>query len=103
MTPLAPADFRRRVVEADGPVLLDFHAAWCAPCRAQAPILERLATELAGAIAVLSVDVDANPALAGLLQVRALPTVLLFRGGRIVRRFSGLTGTEALRAAVAPP
>jgi thioredoxin 1 len=86
-------DFDRRVVEESRqrPVLVDLWAEWCAPCLVIAPILERVVTERAGAIALARVEVDRghNMKLAGRYQVRGFPTVLLLRDGEELGRFSG--------------
>jgi len=96
--------FERDVVAASHelPVLVDFWAEWCAPCRALAPVLEQLAGELDGKLRVVKVDTDAEPALAGAYGVRSLPTLVLFRGGDAVTRLTGAQPLAALRAAVDP-
>lgn len=81
-------------------VLADFHAGWCAPCRAQRPILDRLAETMAGVVEIVKVDVDAFPAVAERYGVRALPTLLLMSGGDVVKSFLGLTREDKLTAAI---
>lgn len=80
------ADFDREVLDASGerPVLVDFWAAWCGPCRMVAPVLERIASAYAGRARVAKVDTDAEPDLAMRYGVRSLPTLAVFRGGRLV-------------------
>lgn len=94
------ACFKAEVLEADSPVLVDFHAAWCAPCRTQGSILEDLAGKLGGAARVVKVDVDRSPELADLFAVRSIPTLLIFKGGRITDRFTGLTAAPKIAAAL---
>jgi thioredoxin 1 len=83
------ATFRTLVEEADGMVLVDFAADWCAPCRIVHPILEQIAVEYADRITVLSLDADENPSTAARFGARSLPTVLFFRGGQVVDRVVG--------------
>lgn len=101
VTVLKTEDFRKAVLDAGKPVLLDFTASWCPPCKAQLPIVEHVAGALAGTAIVYKVDVDADPALAEMFQVRSIPTLLVFRDGKPARRFQGVTRAEPLFAALA--
>jgi putative thioredoxin len=85
------ADFATAVLEAskERPVVVDFWATWCAPCRALGPILEKVAQERGGAFLLAKVDTDANPMVAGQLGVQSIPTVVAFRDGRPVDGFVG--------------
>ena len=85
---LTALNFKEEVLEAEKPVLVDFWATWCGPCRRQAPIVEELAGE---GFAVGKVDVDAQPALAQQYRIMSIPTLLVFKGGQEVKRFVGLT------------
>lgn len=97
---VAEQDFDREVLGSDLPVLVDFGAAWCPPCRVIEPLLERLAKERAGTARVVQVDADASAGVAARYKVRALPTVIVFVGGKEHKRHTGATSLEVLAALV---
>jgi thioredoxin 1 len=94
---MSEEEFDREVLAASGPVLVDFAAAWCAPCRALEPILVQLAAGHAEDIVLKTVDTDTSGALVERYDVRSVPTVIAFRGGREVGRAIGLMSAGRLR------
>ena len=83
------SDFDSEVLQASGPVLVDFWAAWCAPCRMIAPVVEEVARELDGQVKVVKMDIDANPATPGKLGIMSIPTLIIFKDGRAAERTVG--------------
>ena len=83
------ASFDSEVVKSTTPVLVDFWAEWCAPCRGLAPKLEEIAGEMAAQIKVVKLDVDSNPQTAANFGIRSIPTMILFKGGKPVEQMMG--------------
>ena len=92
----------RKELETSTPVLVDFWAEWCAPCRMTAPVLEDFAREKAGQIKILKINVDQNPTTAAQYNIRSIPTMILFKEGRPVQTLVGAMSTDALLERLGP-
>jgi thioredoxin 1 len=93
-------NFEQEVVQSKTPVLVDFWAEWCGPCRALAPLIEKLAGDYAGKVKVGKLDTDANHATAMKFGISAIPTVILFKGGQVANKLVGLRGEKDFRTAL---
>lgn len=90
------------IINGPAPVLVDFYADWCQPCKIQAPILQDFAREMNGKVRVIKIDVDRNPEVARRYQIQGVPTLALFKQGSIVWRQSGVMQKQGLMEVVRP-
>lgn len=96
ITNLTDTDFDTKVLKAERPVLVDFWAEWCGPCRALTPVVEEVAKQYAGKIDVAKMNIDEHPQAPGRYAVRAIPTLLVFKGGSVVDQIVGLVSKAKL-------
>ena len=91
MKPLEVSDssFETEVLKSNIPVLVDFWATWCGPCKMIAPVVEEIANENAGKLKVVKVDVDSNPEISMKFSIRSIPTIMFFKGGNVVEQLIG--------------
>ena len=101
ITELDSSNFEPIVTQGSVPVVVDFWAPWCGPCKAIAPILEELANELDDAANICKVNIDSNSEIATKYEIRAIPTILIFKGGAVTDTVVGLTSLEDLKAKLA--
>jgi len=93
-----PSEFISRIEK--GVALVDFNAPWCAPCRSQSPIIEKLADKFRGQATITAIDIDENREVALKLGIHSIPTLILFKEGREIQRFIGLQSEESLTRAL---
>ncbi|MBK7188298.1 MAG: thioredoxin [bacterium] len=91
------AEFMSNVMQNPQPVLVDFWAPWCGPCKALTPTIEKLAAEFAGRVIVGKMDIQAQPLAAGELGIRSIPALLFFKGGRVVDSLMGVVNEDRIR------
>ncbi|MEP5611922.1 MAG: thioredoxin [Cyclobacteriaceae bacterium] len=84
------------LINGEDPVLVDFHAEWCGPCKTMAPILQEVKSDLGGKVRIVKIDIDKNPKTASKFQVQSVPTLILFKGGKQRWRQSGVVPKHAL-------
>jgi thioredoxin 1 len=88
------------LIQSDTPVLVDFFATWCGPCKMMTPILQEVARDMGDRVRIIKIDVDRNPAVSQRFQVQAVPTVMLFHKGKIVWRHAGVASSAQLKKVV---
>jgi len=97
---VSESNFKSEVLESASPVLVDFWAPWCGPCRAIAPALQNLADEMGSQAKVTKVNVDDNGSLAGQYGINSIPALLVFKGGDVVEKFIGVVSKDVLANAI---
>jgi thioredoxin 1 len=100
MLEITGENFEKEVLNSDKPVLIDFWAPWCMPCKIIAPTVEKLASELREKVKVSKANVDENPDIANRLSVMNIPTLVLFKGGQEVSRMIGVNSKESIEAKI---
>ncbi|HEU4379324.1 MAG TPA: thioredoxin [Hyphomicrobiaceae bacterium] len=86
---VSDASFEKDVLQSSEPVLVDFFADWCGPCKAMAPALEQVAAEMKGKVKIVKLDVDANPAVTQKYHIQAMPTLMIFKDGKVAAQRVG--------------
>lgn len=98
--PVNDLNFETEVIQSDVPVLIDFSAAWCQPCRAIAPLVDQLAGEYEGKVKVTAVDIDESPGTAGKFGIRGVPTLIMVKGGEVVAQQVGAVPKAKIAALI---
>ena len=94
------ANFKQEVLESSQPVLVDFWAPWCGPCKMLSPIVEKVAGHFAGRVKMLKLNTDENPSLAGEYQVSGIPSLILYKNGQVVDRIVGYVPENAITSMI---
>src|SRR5580698_8312769 len=101
ITHLTSDTFKNAVYSSATPLLVDFWAPWCGPCKAIAPVLDELAAEFEGKLSIAKVNIDENEAIAAEFGIRAIPTMLLFKGGKVIEQIVGMLPKATLKTKLA--
>jgi thioredoxin 1/thioredoxin 2 len=102
MNQTLPKSFEELIQTHDKPILVDFWAPWCGPCRMVAPELEKLAQDWKGRVSVIKVNTDEKPEITNQYQITGIPTLILFKDGKVVQRTSGAMKSEAMKKLFEP-
>jgi thioredoxin 1 len=100
ITEVTDENFNSEIMEASIPALVDFWAVWCGPCRAIAPVVEELAVKFQGQVKIGKLNVDENPKTPGQYGIRAIPTLILFKNGKVVEQITGAVSKSTLETAI---
>jgi thioredoxin 1 len=95
-SPVNDAEFENTVLKSDIPVLVDFWAPWCGPCRSVGPIIDELATEYEGKVLIVKMNVDENPLTPTQYGIRAIPTLIIFKAGEVLEQITGAVSKSAI-------
>ena len=102
VTDVTDANFQAEVIESDVPVLVDFWAPWCGPCRVVGPVVEQIADERGDALKVVKLNTDENPQTAASFEILSIPTLILFKGGQVAKKVIGAYPKAKLEAELEP-
>lgn len=94
---ITDGNFEEEVLKCDLPVLVDYWAPWCGPCRAMGPVIDELAQEYTGQVKVVKMNVDENPATPSKYGIRAIPTLILFKGGEVLEQITGAVSKSSIK------
>ena len=94
---ITDSTFDTNVLQSSVPVLVDFWAPWCGPCRALGPVIDELAKEYEGKVSIVKMNVDENPSTPGKFGIRAIPTMILFKSGQVVEQITGAVSKSSLK------
>ena len=100
VTEVTDENFKTEIIDAAQPALVDFWASWCGPCRAIAPVVEELAAQYEGRVKIGKLNVDENPKTPGQYGIRAIPTLILFKGGTVAEQITGAVSKSTLENAI---